>query len=300
MSIRARRCSACGGPLPEGGGHDTTITCSFCGMVNEVSADTPRIIVNLNAGDTVRYVGSYVKLAIGLSIGLTIIGVIVAIVVAMRSFTTAIDVVRHDSSPVRMVTRGITMSDLPKLAERGYRTLDAPPPPGGWTSFDPVVGVGWVSQIARAWTADARLERIDLTLIAADGTADLTTDRDETVGYRFVSPSRIAQWRAIADSVVDAQIAYELFIRVGRQQVSVYAHSGNPGKDDAPPGLDGLPLRDLLTRARRTDRFPELPFYTGFLLYLDRMGWVWNFQSLSRRESIPSVRARDGAVYPWQ
>src|SRR5262249_31834906 len=76
------------------------------------------------------------------------------------------------------------LSDLPKLTERGYRHLIAPAPPGGWTGFDPVVGAKWATEIAHAWNPDARLTRIDLGLNAADGTADLTVDREETVGYR--------------------------------------------------------------------------------------------------------------------
>src|SRR2546430_745075 len=77
----------------------------------------------------------------------------------------------------------LAMRDLPKLAEHGYRQLIAPAPPGGWSGFDPVVGVAWASGIARAWAPDARLTRIDLGLIASDGSADLTADRQDTVGY---------------------------------------------------------------------------------------------------------------------
>jgi hypothetical protein len=42
------------------------------------------------------------------------------------------------------------------------------------------------------------------------------------------------------------------------------------------------------------------PFYEGFLIHTARTGWIWYFQSLSRRDTIPQVRARDGAVYPWR
>jgi hypothetical protein len=155
-------------------------------------------------------------------------------------------------------------------------------------------------EIAQAWAPDARLVRIDLGLIAGDGTADLTGIRPDTIGYRFVSPARIAQWARIADSDVNAAAAYELFLRLGRGQAVVYVHSGRPPDDPPPPALDALPLRDLLARARQNKRFPSHPMYTGFLIHNDRLGWIWYLQSLSRRDDIPQVRARDAAVYPWR
>ena len=80
----------------------------------------------------------------------------------------------------------------------------------------------------------------------------------------------------------------------------VYVHSGRPPDDPTPPPLDSLPLRDLLARVRANKRFPAHPFYTGFLIHSDRIGWIWYFASLSRRENIPQVRARDAAVSPWR
>jgi hypothetical protein len=177
--------------------------------------------------------------------------------------------------------------------------VDAPAPPAGWTAFDPVVNVAWATDIARAWAPDARLTRIDLALIAANGTADLTTDRPENVGYRFSSPARIEQWERVADRAPDASAPYELLVRVAQRRVSLYVHSGAPPEDAIPPAMDSLPLAEVLTRAQKSGRFPHHPLYTGFLMHEARIGWVWTFQSLSRRDSVPIVRARDGAVYPW-
>jgi hypothetical protein len=302
MSSRVRRCGGCGGPLSEAANDRGTITCSFCGMVNEVSAPAPQpIIIKLDAGRRrVVRPGGGVALAISIAVIVMVSGVGLVVYRAVRPASGAFEAVSREALRARELTRPLSLTELPTLKERGHRPVNAPPPPGGWTAFDPVAGVPWASDIARAWAPDARLTRIDLGLIAGDGTADLTGDRQDTIGYRFVSPARIAEWSKIADRDVNAAAAYELFLRLGRGEVVVYVHSGRPPDDPAPPALDSLPLRELLSQARQSKRFPQHPLYTGFLIHSDRMGWIWYFQSLSRRDDIPRVRARDAAVYPWR
>ncbi len=152
-----------------------------------------------------------------------------------------------------MPTATLALRDLPTLSERGYRQLIAPAPPTGWTGFDPVVGVPWVTEIAHAWAPDARLTRIGLALIAADGSADLTTpstDRQETVGYRFSSPSRIADWECIADRQADASVPYELLLRVSGRQVGVYVHNGRPPTEPVSRSIRQRPT-PTVARTRR-------------------------------------------------
>jgi hypothetical protein len=278
-----------------------TITCSFCGMVNEVSAPAPQpIVIKVDTGRRIVRPGGGVAFAIGVAVFVMVIGVGVVVYRAVRSASGALEPVRREALRAREAARPLSLTELPTLKERGHRQVNVPPPPGGWTTFDPVAGVTWASEIAQAWAPDARLTRIDLGLIAGDGTADLTGDRQDTIGYRFVSPARIAQWARIADSDVNAAPAYELFLRLGRGEVVVYVHSGRPPDDPPPPALDSLPLRDVLARARQSKGFPQHPLYTGFLIHSDRAGWIWYFQSLSRRDNIPQIRARDAAVYPWR
>jgi hypothetical protein len=302
MSSRVRRCGGCGGPLSDAADERGTITCSFCGMVNEVSAPAPQpIIINVDTGRR-RIVrpGGGVAFAISIGIIVMLAGIGVTVYHAIRPATGAFDVVRREALRPREASRALALTELPTLNERGHRQVNAAPP-GGWTGFDPVERVPWAMEIAQAWSPDARLVRIDLGLIASDGTADLRGDRQDIIGYRFVSPARIAQWARVADSDVNASApAYELFLRLGHGQAVVYVHSGRPPDDPPPPALDALPLRDLLVRARQNKKFPPHPLYTGFLIHSERSGWVWYLQSLSRRNDIPIVRARDGAVYPWR
>jgi hypothetical protein len=301
MSSRVHRCGGCGAPLSEAADDRGTITCSFCGMVNEFSTPTPQpIIIQVDTSRGIVRPGGGVALAVSIAIIVMVSGIGFVFYRAARPASSALGVLSREAMRARELTRPLSLTELPTLKERGNRVVNASPPPGGWTKFDPVANVPWASEIAKAWASDAQLQRIDLGLVAGDGTADLTGDRQDTIGYRFVSPSRIAQWAKVADSDVNAAAAYELFLRLGQSEVVVYVHSGRPPDDPAPPTLDSLPLGELLTRARQNKRFPALPYYTGFLIHMERSGWIWYLQSLSRRENIPQVRARDAAVYPWR
>jgi len=271
-------------------------------MVNEVSAPAAQpIIIQVDAGRRIVRPGGGPALAVSIAIMVMLAGIGFVVYRAVRPASNALTVLSREALRARELTRPLALTELPTLKERGNRAVNAAPPPGGWTKFDPVANVPWASEIAKAWAPDAQLQRIDLGLVAVDGTADLTGDRQDTIGYRFVSPSRIAQWSKVADSDVNASApAYELFLRLGRGEAVVYVHSGRPPDDPAPPPFDGLALGDLLTRARQNKRFPTHPFYTGFLIHSDRIGWIWYFSSLSRRDNIPQVRARDAAVSPWR
>ena len=271
-------------------------------MVNEVGtpAVSPApIVIKLDANGAASRVAR--TLGILAIVGGTFVAIGVGVIAfrAMRPATSALDALHTTGLRSRESMRRLSLRDLATLSERGYRQVDVQEPPGGWKAFDPVAGLPWVTEVARAWNADARLTRIDLAMIAADGTADLTTDRDDTVGYRFSSPGRIAVWERVADREANASVPYELMVRVAQRAVMVYVHDGRPPQEALPPPLDGMALRDLLGRLREQPTFPQQPFYSGFLLHLDRMGWVWRFSSLSQRDSFPWIRATDGAVYPW-
>ncbi len=309
MSVQARRCQGCGSPLPEAPANARTITCEFCGVVHDVSASgvRPQVAPAGRPAVTPAVRPAVRPAAKGSFFAVFSIFAAVAVTTAvivwswhrMLPMLGAIDDMNRNAGRTPVPTATLAMRDLPTLAEPTYRALITPAPPTGWTGFDPVVGVTWASEIARAWAPDARLTRIDLGLIASDGSADLTADREETVGYRFSSPSRIAQWSRIADREADATVPFELLIRVAGKQVAVYVHNGRPPSEALPPPLDSLPLRDVLTHAHQSGRFPDRPFYTGFLIHETRIGWVWTFQSLSGRDNVPIVRAHDAAVYPW-
>ena len=140
-----------------------------------------------------------------------------------------------------------------------------------------------------------------MTRVSAAGTLDLAAGADDVAGYRFVSPARIDEWNRIADREASARVGYELMIKAAQKKVTAYLNRGRPSSRDLPPPkVDALRLGDAIAAAKRGRGFVEYPFYNGYLVYLEREGWVWYLQGLSQRETLPRVRARDGAVYPYK
>jgi hypothetical protein len=75
MSSRVCRCGGCGGPLSEAANEQGTVACSFCGMVNEVTAPTPQpIVIRVDAGRQILRPGGGVAFAISTTIFAMVIG----------------------------------------------------------------------------------------------------------------------------------------------------------------------------------------------------------------------------------
>jgi hypothetical protein len=305
VATTARRCAACGGPLPEVPRGERQQTCPFCGIVNDLThAATQPLKIELNVDDVRKaalHVGRKVKLAMLLGVGIAALVVAIGILQAVRPVRDALREVTEQSKAMQERLRPIAPAELATVGESGWKEVHVPAPPSGWTTFDPIADIEWAMAIARAWQPDARLTRIDVTRVASTGTLNLTADLEEVAGYRFVSPGQLAEWERIADRQVDARVPYELMMNVARQKVVAHVVRGRPpARRVPPPPPDTQRLSEVISRAISSGRFAELPFYNGYLTHLDREGWVWYLQSLSRRESLPRVRARDGAVYPYR
>ena len=100
---------------------------------------------------------------------------------------------------------------------------------------------------------------------------------------------------------LSARVGHELMIKAAQKKVTAYLNRGRPSSRDLPPlKVDALRLGAAIAAAKRGRGFVEYSFYNGYMIYLEREGWVWYLQSLSQREALPRVRARDGAVYPYR
>jgi hypothetical protein len=181
--------------LPEAPATATTITCQFCGVVHEISITRPIPTPAAARPAAPRYQRSGSIWPVLILFGIILMMFILGVLAFQRLHPTfaKIDAMNRNAGRTPIPAGTVSIAELPRLSERGYRQIIAPPtPPSGWTGFDPVVGVAWASIFATAWSPDAKLTRIDLALIASDGTADLTTDatdRQEVVGYRFLRTS---------------------------------------------------------------------------------------------------------------
>lgn len=313
MTTSGRRCEGCGSPLPETPAGTRQITCAFCGLVNDLLHPTPSaqpVTIQVDLGNAGRSAGNAVRTLAWLvfaGIALTMAVVAFAVYSAMRPVTEAMKGVSDQISQVsRAVPRASRMqkiapANLAAAGETGWHELDVVPPSSGWAAFEPVTDLQWAMKIAHDWTPEARLTRIDVNRLKGEGTIDLTAGPDNSAGYRFVAPSQVEGWKAIADRDSNAKVPYELMIKLAEQKVTALIVHGRPPTDELPP-LDVVsqPAPELLGLAAKDKSFAPHPFYNGYMIHLEREGWVWYLSSLSGQSSLPRVRARDGAVYPYQ
>ncbi len=252
-----------------------------------------------------RFVAIFVLAIVALVMGSIAFSVYIAmkpVSQVMTTVTTMTNQVSAVREAVNERTRKITPAELNTTVGTGWRELASTAPTSGWAAFEPVTDLTWANAIAKAWRQDAQLTRIDIDRLTEHGTVDLTAGPDNKAGYRYISPSQIDAWQKIADRDAKATVPYELMIKLAEQKVTALVVQGEPprSRDKTPPPVDSHPLPELLRLAKKNGNFKEYPFYTGYMIPLEREGWVWYLNSLSGRESIPRVRAKDGQTYPYR
>jgi hypothetical protein len=284
-----QRCVGCGGALPRLRAGDTTVTCQFCGLTAE-RVQPPPVVVRWDLVTSVRQLGRGAKLAV--VVGLVAAAGVVAfsILRAVRPITEALDSVRQQSDEIRESLRMIAPSELAGIEPGRPRAVDIAGLADGLAALDPIGRLDWVLGIARAWSPDAVLERIEGGPIARDGTANLAADGDALLSYDFVSPQRLADWDREADVRRDAATNYRLELSLAKGGVTARIVRGRPRNVKVPPIEALLAVGDLLARARKNG-FPDRAFYVGTLRYLPRVGWHWQLQTPSQREVFPRLRA---------
>lgn len=319
MQTSARLCAACGGALPEVERGAYQVKCEFCGVVNDLAhaaGGAAPVIVQIDASAIPGAAAPTRAIA-------WIIGTAVFVTLAMGGFvawraqqqvrTVMVDASRTGTMLNEAATAMRTLADAQRTAAvrpadlaqagNGWKTLDVPPPPGGWASVDPVATLDWATTIARAWQDDARLTRIDLSRMPAAGVIRLDGPSDDDhVGYRFVSSSRTQEWTARASAGErEPAVGWELMMTVAKSQVRALVTHGRPGRaEGTPSNADSLPLPTLLARAAKGRGFESAAFYDGYMIVLPREGWAWYLTGLGQSSSQPRVRARDGAVFPYR
>jgi hypothetical protein len=303
--MKARRCGGCGAPLPDTEEFERP-TCRFCGMVHDpaTSAEMPFQIAIENPVTPRAARGVAVIMGIVFLIAvLAPLGFIYMQWRASNAFAPLNTLVSTATSSLKKTRTTRELRDLP----RGFHDLETTPPPGGYASVDAVAGLPWALAIAQAWSADARIERIDVERMRPDGSVNAADDAESKVTYRFTSPDRSEELYRRAETSGKAEVDNELWVQLGGGRAQVIAHYNSASfaramervKARAPGHPAVLPLTELVARpgAKRTLR--PLPFYRGYLIYNQTEGWVWYFSTLAN-ESFPRIRARDGSPYPYR
>ena len=201
----------------------------------------------------------------------------------------------------------LPVARLAEPAFAGRHAIAAAPPPGGLGSIDPVAGLPWALALAQVWSADVKLDRIDVERLRPDGTVNVQDDPAAEVTYRFISPSRFQSLRERANLESDPKGDYEFWIQLEKGGIAAYELSSQAvfATDDQAQEVaaltwpKSLPLPEILRSAAAKRDFPAVPFYKGYLIRLESEGWCWYLSTLSGSPNIPRVRARDGRVWPY-
>lgn len=304
MTTSARLCASCGSALPETPAGIRQVKCLFCGVVNDLTLESEPVTIHVDASGVARAagtVGRTVAWVASLVVVLALAGAGFVLYVATRSVTQVSQTIA-DTVVRQVQPQAIAPADLATSTARGWQTLDVTAPPTAWAAFDPVAGLEWAMTIGRAWRPDALLTRIDVSRLTPAGTVDLEGSADDSAGYRFVSPAQTREWDSLArrgDS--NPEVAYELMIKLAHRTVTALVVRGKPMVREAPPAPAAtLPLTAMLPPVVRRPGFTDALFFDGYLIHLEREGWVWYLTGRGVPGSLPRLRATDGAAYPYR
>jgi hypothetical protein len=231
----------------------------------------------------------------------TVLPMLFGVFVAWKAGSAALDVAKSIAPATASRSTLRTTAQLHDLPA-GYHPLQVAPPAGGYGAVDAVATLPWALAIAQAWHDDARLERIDVVKLRPDGTVNVQDDADASLTYRFVSPGarKALREQARLQAKAEGVSAFWVQVRNGAPRVYAQAAPVSAGGDETvPPHPDVEPLPRLMGRPAVQAVRAALPFLNGYMIHLKDEGWVWYFSSLAN-ESKPRVRARDGAVWPYQ
>lgn len=293
----ARRCTGCGAALGAPTDDDLTIVCTFCGLrhdINDLAGMPAQVVVQMSPG--VRRANATMVLIIFVFV-MGLVGV--GLYTSYRTATEVTSRVQQATTAVQQrvadLKRPLAPAELATATGFGWKTVDTPPPPGGFANFEPVGALPWAMAIARAWASDAELTRIDVGRVTATGVVDLSGEA--TSGYRFRSPARAQRTKQEIDGGSKGTTTNEMLLQIKGTTVQVLLDDDRRSEPAAPAPVS-LALPALLEKARSGRGFGDRPFYAGYLIHLPREGWVWYFTSPSG-DSFPRVRARDGRTYPY-
>jgi hypothetical protein len=298
--MKARRCQGCAAPLPDGDGPDA-LRCRFCGLVHERAAPASGGIhvhtIQLRA-DSLKRPMRWVALAI---VVITL-GALVPVIATVYFGWRAATAIATSSGPRSFPKPAVLSPTGLRSAAAGVHDLDAAGPSSGFSALDAVSAVPWALSIAQSWSADARLERIDVTRLRPDGTVNVQDDGEALVRYRFESPGRIAALLEQARLSQSAKSNVGLFLvaQGGKLKAQVIESSAGTqrGSDAPPPHPSVMPLHRLVVLPAVEKLLDAAPFLSAYLIHIADEGWVWYFSTLDGA-SKPRVRGRDGAVWPY-
>jgi hypothetical protein len=302
--MKGRQCAGCGAALPAAA-PDETVRCPFCGRVS-YPIGASRVPDLRPGGMRLPLTGAWLAfLVFALAILIPAALMVYTAVRNTRVVRSAAGTLAGPAIEARVEPAGATaLADLSSVRS-GNRELDVAPPSMGYARFDAVAAMPWAMAIGQAWSADARLERVDVERVQPDGLVNTQDDGAAEVTYQFVSPNRMEELSSHADPSAEASVVTDLFLRVKSGKAIANGATASATllrlreeEDLAPADPRVLTLAETFERLGRRREF-RAPSYRGYLTSVKGEGWVWYF-STPTGESFARVRATDAQPYPYR
>lgn len=293
--MAAITCTKCGGPLPTVA-LDTVVKCQFCGTSSRIGASGPVVVRGLS--------GLSLGLVVGLGGGSVLaIGLLVIVITSAAAMMRApavqpppppaiVSAPPLRSAPPPVVVppppepKGASAADLATVDASGWFLIDDTDMPGGYDNVDPAVVAPWLDSLARAWATDARLQRVGVSGVRADGSLDLRERRDWDVDFRYFSPARRESYRKLAEvSETDFKTEIRFWIREGEVVALLSTVGMSTEAVDAPPIVPSCPLPTVFAAWATT--MPKRPFYDATMRWR-RGRWRWELGGDNTR-GVPEV-----------
>jgi hypothetical protein len=304
--MRAVKCPSCGAPV-EFEEIAPMARCPFCGSTLAATSGIAPAALRIDLRRA-RPAGRNAVRAVLVTLVVVFAGSGLLLWFSIRTVGRAVD------STLRSAERSLPETERPLPLDRlatlgdtfGWVTIDAAPPPGPLGALDPVAALPWAVTVAQAWAPDATLTRIDVERLRPDGTVNVADDAEASLGFRFLSPAKIADYDRRAELSAKVESDFELMLQLERRELRGLVSTGairsllGRGRElqaSLPAYPRSLALPELLVRARQGGH-PQAPFLSGYLIHLEKEGWVWYLSTLGG-ESLPRVRAADGRVWPF-
>lgn len=183
----------------------------------------------------------------------------------------------------------LTLETLATTPLHGREPIEAPGMSGTLEAFNAVANVNWARSIARAWTRDAELHRLQVERCDRDGLVNLKNTPGAQAMYRFLSFERIKELDENT-SVTRPETEYELFVFVTRDGPMVQKIKGDPWAARDKKTFSSLPACTLAQAFAALDKAGKLPLRPVYDADFYLSGSPsWKIQTLTREPQIPSV-----------
>ncbi len=293
-------CKKCGATL-KAGEPGAVITCEYCGHEERVAGSPAAPQISVNVQEVIASAARpKVKInALGCLVFIAIFAAVPIVICVNKSSKSSSSGPSKAEKRKQKRDKQWKLSELNNAPKQRWFKLDRGGMVGGLAELDAIANYQWALNMAKGWSADARLARMTIRRIRHDGVApNAVNKRDGAWDVRFTSPSRVAAADKMAEVSEDQPLdGFRISIRKDEVQAMITNVSppkaGNVGK--APVTCT---YKQLVAAAKE---MIKRPYYDASLMPTWQSGeWRWTINEAfgSKRRRRPRRGKRfSGSVH---